>query len=164
MNKAQPEHSSYDIDNVDRLILQTLQSDGRTSFTEIARQAGVSETTIRNRYQNLVEKGVVHTVGIVDPAVLGFQAPALINVKVSPGKADFVAHKIAELPEVSYLIMTLGSFDLNVEVLCKDLTHLTELITQRIQTIPHIQSTEMLMISHSYKLSYRWSPILEMDE
>lgn len=82
------------MDELDRLILQTLQKDGRTPFTQIARQAGVSETTIRSHYRNLVEKGVVRTVGVVDPYVLGLNAPAIIGVSVEPGLLDQVARKI----------------------------------------------------------------------
>jgi Lrp/AsnC family transcriptional regulator for asnA, asnC and gidA len=151
------------MDELDRLILQILQEDGRTPFTQIARKAGVSETTIRTRYQNLVEEGIVRTVGIVDPYALGFQAPALIGLSVEPGTVDQVARAIAELPEVSYLVMTLGSFDLVIEVFCRDLPHLTSLITQQIHLIPGVRSTETLMIARSYKLTYRWAPALGLE-
>ncbi len=146
------------MDDIDRLILQTLQADGRTPFTQVARQANVSETTIRARYQGLVERGIIRTVGIVDPYTLGFQAPALVAISVEPGTNDEVARVIAALPEVSYLVETLGSFDLVVEVFCRNLPHLTSLITQQIRAIPGVRSTETLMIARSYKLSYRWSP------
>jgi Lrp/AsnC family transcriptional regulator for asnA, asnC and gidA len=148
------------MDGLDRLILHTLQEDGRIPFTQIAKQASVSETTIRTRYQNLVDRGIVRTVGVVDPYALGFQAPAIVAMSVEPGTADQVAKLVAELPEVSYLVMTLGSSDLIVEVFCQDLPHLTELITERIRVIPHVRSTETLMIAHSYKLTYCWSPAL----
>jgi Lrp/AsnC family transcriptional regulator for asnA, asnC and gidA len=148
------------MDGLDRLILHTLQEDGRIPFTQIAKQASVSETTIRTRYQNLVDRGIVRTVGVVDPYALGFQAPAIVAMSVEPGTADQVAKLVAELPEVSYLVMTLGSSDLIVEVFCRDLPHLTELITERIRVIPHVRSTETLMIAQSYKLTYRWSPAL----
>jgi Lrp/AsnC family transcriptional regulator for asnA, asnC and gidA len=151
------------MDELDKLILQTLQEDGRTPFTQIARQAGVSETTIRSRYQNLVEEGIVHTVGIVDPYALGFQAPALIGILVEPGLLDQVARTLTSLPEVSYLVMTLGSFDLVIEVFCRDLPHLTDLITQQIHLIPGVRSTQTLMIARSYKLTYRWSPALGLE-
>jgi Lrp/AsnC family transcriptional regulator for asnA, asnC and gidA len=151
------------MDELDKLILQTLQEDGRTPFTQIARQAGVSETTIRSRYRNLVEEGIIRTVGIVDPYALGFQAPALIGVSVEPGMVDQVARMITGFPEVSYLVMTLGPFDLVIEVFCRDLPHLTHLITQQIRLIPGVRSTETLMIARSYKLTYRWSPALELE-
>lgn len=155
--------SSRTMDELDKFILQTLQEDGRTPFTQIARRAGVSETTIRSRYQNLVKEGIVRTVGIVDPYALGFQAPALIGVSVEPGMVDQVARTLAELPEVSYLVMTLGRFDVVIEVFCRDLPHLTHLVTQQIHSVPGVRATETLMIARSYKLTYRWSPALELE-
>jgi Lrp/AsnC family transcriptional regulator for asnA, asnC and gidA len=150
------------MDDLDRLILRTLQEDGRTPFTEIAKIGGVSETTIRTRYRSLVEEGIVHTVGIVDPYSLGFLAPAIVGVSVDLGSVDLVADTISAFPEVSYLVMTLGSFDLIVEVFCRDLPHLTNLITKQIHPIPGVRSTETLVIAKNYKLSYRWSPALAL--
>jgi Lrp/AsnC family transcriptional regulator for asnA, asnC and gidA len=150
------------MDELDRLILQTLQEDGRTPFTAIAKQAGVSETTIRSRYRSLVDQGVIRTVGVVDPYALDFHAPAIIGLSIEPGTIDPVIQTLTELPEVSYLVMTLGTFDLIAEVFGRDMPHLTELVTQ-IRSIPGVRSTETLVIAHSYKLSYRWAPALEAD-
>ncbi len=152
------------MDELDKVILQRLQEDGRTPFIEIARQAHVSQTTVRSRYHGLVQQGIVRTVGIVDPYAMGFHAPALIGIEVQPGAVEEVARRISELPEVSYLVMTLGSWDLMVEVFCRDLLHLSDLITQHIHRIAGVRSTEALMIARSYKLSYRWSPYAETEE
>jgi Lrp/AsnC family transcriptional regulator for asnA, asnC and gidA len=149
------------MDDIDQLILQRLQEDGRTPFTAVAKEAGVSETTIRARYRHLVEDGVVRTVSIVDPFALGFQAPAIIGVCIEPGRIEEVANAISTLQEVSYLVFTLGSYDLIFEVFCPDMSHLSNLITQTIHLIPGVRSTETLMIAKTYKLSYRWSPILD---
>jgi len=152
------------MDEVDRLILQALQEDGRTPFTQIAKKAGVSETTIRSRYRNLVDEGVVRTVSIVDPFALDFQAPAMIGISTEPGKIEAVAKAVSELPEVSYLVLTLGAYDLLVEVYCRNLQHLTNLVTQQIQLIPGVRNTETLMVAKMYKLSYRWSPASDSDD
>jgi Lrp/AsnC family transcriptional regulator for asnA, asnC and gidA len=146
------------MDDFDRLILHSLQEDGRTPFTQIAKKVGLSETAIRSRYKNLVEQGVVHTVSIVDPYALDFQAPALINITVEPGKIEAVARQLADLPETAYLVVTLGPYDLIAEVYCRNLKHLTELVTQRIQAIPGVRSTGTSMVAQVYKLSYRWAP------
>ncbi len=148
------------MDEVDRLILETLQRDGRTPFTHIAKEAGVSETTVRTRYSLLVEEGVLRVVGIVDPAALGFRAPAVLGVSVEPGETAAVAEAIRKLKEVSYLVATLGSFDLIVELFCRDLPHLTDTVTRRIHSIPGVRDTETLVIADSYKLSCFWSPYL----
>lgn len=152
------------MDEIDIQILQMLQKDGRTPFTTIAKSAGVSESTIRSRYANLVAQGVVNTVSIVDPFALNFQAPAIINITVEPGKINEVASEIKKYPEVSYLLMVLGSYDLLVEVFCKDLAHLTEFISERLQKIENVRSTETLMIAKTYKLSHLWSPDFETQE
>ena len=146
------------MDEIDIQILQTLQKDGRTPFTTIAKQTGVSESTIRNRYANLVEQGIVNTVSIVDPFALGFGAPAIIGINTEPGKIDEVARQICEFPEVSYQVLTLGSFDLVIEVFCKDLQHLTRFITQDIQNVPGVRDTETFSIAKIYKLSWHWTP------
>ncbi len=146
------------LDDIDLQILQTLQKDGRTPFTTIAKNTGMSESTIRNRYANLVKDGVVNTVSIVDPFALGFHAPAIIGIKTEPGVIDEVGKKIRKFAEVSYQVMTLGSFDLVIEVFCKDLAHLTKFITNDLQQIPGIRSTETLTIAKVYKLSWHWTP------
>jgi Lrp/AsnC family transcriptional regulator for asnA, asnC and gidA len=148
------------VDELDRLILRTLQEDGRTPFTQIAKSAGVSETTVRNRYRGLIEAGIVRTVGIVDPYALDFEAPAIIGISVEPGMINEVAKKLVALPEVSYLVMTLGSFDLVAEVFCRDLSHINDLLTHQIHLMDGVRSTETFMIAQSYKLSYCWSPSL----
>lgn len=146
------------MDELDRLILDALQKDGRMPFRHIAREAGVSDTTVRARYNELVEKGVVCVVGIVDPAALGFRAPAVVGISVEPGQTAAVAEAIGKLDEVSYLVATLGSFDLIVELFCRDLPHLTETVTRQIHAIPGVRDTETLVIAASYKPSCYWTP------
>ncbi|MCX7681644.1 MAG: Lrp/AsnC family transcriptional regulator [Anaerolineae bacterium] len=149
------------LDDLDKLILRTLQENGRTPFTKIARQANVSEATVRNRYHQLVKLGVVRTVGVVDPHALDFEAPAIIGISVEVSQLEQVARTLVTYPEVSYLVMTLGSFDLIAEVFCRDLAHINSLLTQRIHRLPGVRSTQTFVITQSYKLSYRWSPSLD---
>jgi len=144
--------------------MHALQDDGRTPFTKIAKKTGVSESTIRVRYRNLVEGGLVRTVSIVNPYALDFQAPAIIAINTEPGKVEEVAKAIAGLPEVAYLVMTLGSYDLIAEVYCRDLHHLTTLITTQMQVIPGVRSTDTLMIANIFRMSYRWSPVLDSED
>ncbi len=146
------------MDKLDEFILQALHVDGRTPFTQIARQAGVSETTIRTRYQRLVDQGIVRTVGIIDPSALDYEATAMVAVSAEAGMADEIARSITLMPEVSYLVTTLGSYDLILEVLCQDLSHLTDVVTQQIQQISGVRATETLLIAENYKLACDWSP------
>ena len=59
---------------------------------------------------------------------------------------------------MSYLVLTLGRYDLMVEVFCRDREHLTDLITKKIHAIQGIRATETLVIGKIFKLSFFWRP------
>jgi Lrp/AsnC family transcriptional regulator for asnA, asnC and gidA len=151
------------VDDLDRRILGALRANGRIPFTQIAQRAGVSETTIRTRYHNLVASETVRTVGIIEPSALGYEATAMVTVTAEPGMADQIARTIARVPEVCHVVTTLGSFDLILQVYCRDLSHLADVVTQGIQQIPGVRATETLVIADSYKLACDWSPDLTSE-
>ena len=144
------------MDQIDLDIISILQSDGRKPFTDIAKELDVSEGTVRNRVARLLDERVLQIIGMVDPYRLGFDAPAVISVSVQPPMLEKVANKIAKFPEVSYLIMVSGEFDLFVEVYCRDREHFVEFLNQRLQQVPGVLSTRTFTIMKMYKLSYRW--------
>lgn len=146
------------MDKIDLVIINTLQKDGRTPFTQIAKSVGVTESTIRSRYANLVERGILRTIAVIDPFSVGYNSPAVVGISVVPGMNNAVAQALKKMPEVSSLVLTMGSYDLVVEVFCRDRLHLTEVITDLIQSIPGVQDTETLVIGKIFKLSYLWQP------
>ncbi|TAK10919.1 MAG: Lrp/AsnC family transcriptional regulator [Anaerolineae bacterium] len=146
------------LDKLDRDIIAHLQQDGRKAFTDIAKELNISEGTVRNRVGRLVDGNVLQVVGMVDPYQLGFDAPALIGVSVSPPDIERAAAEIAELAEVSYLIMVSGDFDLYVEVMCRDRDHLAKFLNERLRQVPGVQRTETFLILKTYKLAYGAAP------
>jgi Lrp/AsnC family transcriptional regulator for asnA, asnC and gidA len=152
------------MDELDFMILNALQEDGRTPFTQIAKKAGVAESTIRSRYASLVEDGIVQTIAVIDPFAVGYNAPALIGIHVESGTIQSVAESLENLTEVSYLVLTLGGYDLMLEVFCRDREHLTQFITDQIQVIPGVRATETLVIGHIFKLSFFWQPENKVSE
>jgi Lrp/AsnC family transcriptional regulator for asnA, asnC and gidA len=143
-------------DEIDRAIIRLLQIDGRKPYTEIAAAIGVSEGTVRQRVKRLVGDQMLQVVGIVDPKYMGWDAAGVVGVTVKSGLIDEVAAEIAKFPEVSYLFMASGEFDLFVEVYCQDQDHLVRFLSENLQQIPGIIRTQTFMILKLYKLSYRW--------
>jgi Lrp/AsnC family transcriptional regulator for asnA, asnC and gidA len=144
------------IDDTDRAIIRCLQYDGRMSFTDIAAELDISEGSVRRRVKRLTGAGVLQIVGIVEPQFLGWNAAGMIGVNVQAGQVDAVAQQIAQFPEVSYLFMASGGFDLFVEVYCRDMDHFVSFLNQKLQKVPGVQRTETFMILKLHKLSYRW--------
>lgn len=135
------------LDDVDLAILGQLQEDGRRSFTEMAERLGVSIGTVRNRFGRLVEHGTLHVVGRANPHQVGFRAPANLHLQVRPShRIAAAADAVAALPEVSYVALVSGEYDLEADVMCRDVDHLTDLVTRRIQRIPGVVATRTDMI------------------
>jgi Lrp/AsnC family transcriptional regulator for asnA, asnC and gidA len=144
------------LDDTDRAIIAHLQYDGRMPFTEIAAQLGLSEGAVRRRVKLLTQSGALQIVGIVEPQLLDWQAAAMVGVTTRAGQIDAAAHQIAQYPEVSYLFMASGGFDLFVEVYCHDREHFASFLSNKLQKVPGVERTETFMILKMYKLSYRW--------
>ena len=139
------------LDELDYAILGFLQHDGRMSFTVIAEKLKVSIGTIRTRFNKLIEDGTINIVGRVDPDKVGFHSYACIAVYVRPATfKESVAKKIAKLPEVSFLAMTSGDYDLEVDVMCRDNDHLVEFINE-ISKIEGVNQTKTTIYFKVYK-------------
>jgi Lrp/AsnC family transcriptional regulator for asnA, asnC and gidA len=143
------------IDDVDKAIIEQLQQDGRLPYTKLAAAVGLSEAAVRQRVQRLVESGVVQIVAVTDPLTLGFRREAMIGLKVE-GDLRGVADTIATIPEVSYVVVVSGSFDLLVEVVCEDDDHLLALLNDKVRAIPGVRSTETFTYLRLYKQTYAW--------
>jgi Lrp/AsnC family transcriptional regulator for asnA, asnC and gidA len=144
------------LDETDREIISHLQYDGRMPFTEIANKLGISEGAVRRRVKLLTEEGVLQIVGIVEPRFLDWNAAGMIGVNVQAGTIEDAAAEIAQFPEVSYLFMASGGFDLFIEVYCRDREHFVNFLNEKLQRVPGVSRTETFMILKMYKLSYRW--------
>ncbi|MGZ4676896.1 MAG: Lrp/AsnC family transcriptional regulator [Acidimicrobiia bacterium] len=143
------------IDEVDKAIVEALQQDGRRPYTKLAVEVGLSEAAVRQRVQRLIESGVVQIVAVTDPMMLGFRRTAMIGLKVE-GDLRTTAHDIAAIPEVSYVVVVSGSFDLIMEVVCEDDDHLLELLNDKVRAIPGVRSTETFTYLRLFKQTYAW--------
>ena len=143
------------LDSVAKGIIEQLQQDGRRSYAAIAKAVGMSEAAVRQRVQRLVDTGVVQIVAVTDPLQVGFERQALIGVNVQ-GDVNAVADALAEVPEVDYVVITAGSFDLIVEVVCEDDDHLLDLLSSRIRNVDGVTGTETFVYLKLRKQLYNW--------
>jgi Lrp/AsnC family transcriptional regulator, regulator for asnA, asnC and gidA len=140
------------LDDLDIAIMSQLQADGRKSFTDIARALDISVGTVRNRVSKLIADRTLHIFGRVNPTHVGFQASANIHIAVRPpALISAVASEVGDFPEVSYMALLTGEFDLEIDVACRDQEHLTELLTNRLHRIEGVAETRTQMLLRVYK-------------
>lgn len=143
------------LDDVSKSIIEQLQLDGRKSYAEIGKRVGLSEAAVRQRVQKLTEAGVMQVVAVTDPMQLGFYRQAMIGVRVSGDTRD-IAEKLAAMPSVDYVVLTAGSFDILVEVVCENDDDLIALLNSKIRTLPGVSSTETFVYLKLHKQFYNW--------
>jgi Lrp/AsnC family transcriptional regulator, regulator for asnA, asnC and gidA len=142
------------LDEVSKQIIEQLQQDGRRSYAAIGKAVGLSEAAVRQRVQRLIDAGVMQIVAVTDPMTLGFHRQTMIGVKCE-GDPVQVADHLAAMAEIDYVVITSGSFDLLVEVVCEDDDHLLEILSA-VRRVPSVTSTETFVYLRLRKQTYSW--------
>jgi Lrp/AsnC family transcriptional regulator for asnA, asnC and gidA len=144
-----------ELSDLDKRIIEHLQEDGRRPFTQIANALGVSEAAVRARTNRLVERGFLQIVGVADPEKLGFQQ-ALIGIRCQPGRIVEVAESLAGLPEVDYVVITAGRYDILIETVSEDNEGLLQFLNERLQRIEGVRETETFTYLRLVKQTYQF--------
>jgi Lrp/AsnC family transcriptional regulator, regulator for asnA, asnC and gidA len=143
------------LDETSKQIIEQLQEDGRRPYAAIGKAVGLSEAAVRQRVQRLLDHGVMQIVAVTDPLQVGFARQAMIGVQVG-GEIEPVADELSAMAEVDYVVVTAGSFDLLVEVVCEDDDHLLDLVSRRIRALPGVRTTETFVYLKLRKQLYNW--------
>ncbi|HET6848956.1 MAG TPA: Lrp/AsnC family transcriptional regulator [Gaiellales bacterium] len=142
------------LDLIDRKIIESLQADGRTAFTALAREAGISEAAVRARVRRLKDGGVIEVVAVTNPLMVGFDVMAMVGIQANSNLEE-IADVVSAWDETSYVVILSGSFDLMVEIVCADNQHLLKLV-QRIREVPGVKATETFMYLDLHKQTFAW--------
>jgi Lrp/AsnC family transcriptional regulator for asnA, asnC and gidA len=143
------------LDEVSKAIVEQLQSDGRRSYAEIGKAVGLSEPATRQRVQKLIDAGVMQIVAVTDPMQLGFYRQAMVGIRAS-GDTRAIADKLAAIPAIDYVVLTAGSFDILVEVVCEDDEELISLLNSSIRNLDGVIATETFVYLKLHKQFYNW--------
>jgi Lrp/AsnC family transcriptional regulator, regulator for asnA, asnC and gidA len=153
VNTSRP--GAFLLDDLSKQIIEKLQQDGRRSYAGIGKSIGLSEAAVRQRVQRMVDAGVMQIVAVTDPMQLGFARQAMIGIRCT-GDTTMVAEKLSAIPSVDYVVLTAGSFDVIVEVVCEDDDDLLDLLNTQIRALPGVISTETLVYLKLVKQQYNW--------
>ena len=143
------------LDDVSKAIIEQLQQDGRRSYGSIGKAVGLSEAAVRQRVQRLLDAGVMQIVAVTDPMQVGFPREAMVGITVS-GDIEHIAARLENLPEVNYLVICAGGFDILAEVLAEDDDHLLAIINDEIRSLPGVLRAEAFVYLKLRKQIYTW--------
>lgn len=135
------------IDNLDKLIISTLQDNARVSYAEMAKSFGVSPATIHVRVEKLRQAGIITGTHIrVDARKLGYDVCCFIGINLArAGDYPNALAKLQALPEVIEAHYTTGKYSIFAKVMVPSIDDLQQLLIHKIQSIAEVQATETLI-------------------
>jgi DNA-binding Lrp family transcriptional regulator len=159
--EAAPTQTRRELEDLDYALFGELQRDGRMPFTTLAARIGISEAQVRRRTKNLLDADVFAIVPIANPLVVGLDALACIGLVVRGPYVATVSERLLAIPEVSFVVVTSGEFNMLVEVGCVSSVDLYQLVVN-LRQLPGVQSSETFVYLNVLQQKYQW--MLEGDE
>lgn len=148
-------HRGARLDDVAKRIIEQLQEDGRRSYAEIAQAVGLSEAAVRQRVRRLLDAGVMQIVAVTDPLTLGFSRQAMIGI-TAQGDIEEIAQRLSVLPQIDYVVICAGSFDIIAELVCEDDEQLISIVNDQVRSIEGVRRTETFVYLRLAKQTYAW--------
>ncbi len=147
---------SFVLDEFDRAIINLLQQNGRMPFLTIANQLNLAEGTVRRRVGKLLNEGLLRIVGVADPFKVGLNTVAVVGMKVERGRIENIAEQLSALPEVRYVALSTGNYDLVIEVVVSGNDELLTFLVDTLRDIDGISNTGTSIVLKVAKQDLAW--------
>ncbi|MFC3034445.1 transcriptional regulator AsnC [Pseudoalteromonas fenneropenaei] len=137
----------YQIDNLDRDILNALMENARTPYAELAKRFAVSAGTIHVRVEKMKQAGIITGTKVqIDSKKLGYDVCCFIGVNLRHAR-DYpeTIKQLTEFEEVVEAYYTTGNYSIFIKVMARSIEHLQDVLINKIQAVEAIQSTETLI-------------------
>ncbi|XOS94755.1 Lrp/AsnC family transcriptional regulator [Brevibacillus laterosporus] len=146
VEEVKAQRSLYsDLDDLDYQIVTQLQDNARLPFTQIAKELGVAEKTVRIRVQQMQEEGILSLVGVVNPIKAGILVQTMIQVAVENNMLEHVIDVMEHTHEIRLVILTSGDYQLLLQVFTRDHNELSDFLVQKLNKIKGITKTNVIV-------------------
>lgn len=140
--------------DIDEQLARLLLLDGRASFSDLAKQLGMSRSVVASRVTALTNSGRLRIVAVVHPLVLGLKAVAHVSIALN-GSAARVIDDLTARDNSVFVSLTTGEYAVTAEMRLATMGALQAEIEQ-IRAIPEVRAVDVLLyedIPRSFFLS-----------
>lgn len=143
------------LDEPDRRILRQMLADPEAGAATLASRAGVTSATLSRRLDRLRERGILQGIEArVNWRALGYEVEVSLRFtldKTEPRAFDIFTAAAREVPEMTEIQTFLGSVDIRLSVIARDMAHWQQIYRDRILPLPHVTDIEPLMLVATLK-------------
>ncbi len=140
------------MEEIDRQIIALLARDGRMSFTDLAKETGLSVSAVHQRVRRLQKRGVIKGfTAQFDPDEIGLPMTAFISIKpIDPAAPDDAPERLAHLSAIEACHSVAGEENYILKVRVATPLALEELLKQ-IRTSANVNTRTTVVLSTSYE-------------
>lgn len=140
------------MEEIDRQILALLAGDGRMSFTDLAKETGLSVSAVHQRVRRLQKRGVIRGFGAqFDHEQIGLPMTAFISIKpIDPSAPDDAPERLAHLHAIEACHSVAGEENYILKVRVASPGALEELL-QQIRTSANVSTRTTVVLSTPYE-------------
>jgi Lrp/AsnC family transcriptional regulator, leucine-responsive regulatory protein len=136
------------LDQIDRVILETLREDGRISFRDLAERVQLSPNAAAERVRRLRRTGVITGfTAHIDAEAVGRPLVAMIDIRLRPTVTMAEAEvALRRLPQLVIAAHVTGRSDYLLHVACRDRADMDDLITTLNEQVGAVETETRLML------------------
>lgn len=143
---------SISLDELDRNIISILNKNGRISYTDLAKEIGLSRVAVQARINALMEEGVIERfTAVINPSKIGIDVSAFFNVEVEPKYLHQVAEELSNEPYVTSLYHMTGPSKLHMHGLFRNNQEMESFLKEKLYKLPGIMSVDCQVLITRYK-------------
>ncbi|MFD1706002.1 Lrp/AsnC family transcriptional regulator [Siminovitchia sediminis] len=140
------------LNETDKRIIEILLENARISYTDLAKEIGLSRVAVQSRIQAMIEDGVIERfTAVVNPIKVGIQVSAFFNVDVEPKYLNEIAEKLAIHPAVTSLYHMTGPSTLHMHGVFKNMKEMEEFLLETLYSTKGIMRVDTQMLLKRYK-------------
>lgn len=120
----------YQLDEIDKKIINMLMENAKTSLASISREVGISTTAVHQRVKKLESSGVVQNdMSLLNPRKIGYKVISFVGIYLdqpsSYSEAISFFEAVDEIVEAHYIT---GNYTAFIKILARDNDHLMEVL------------------------------------
>ncbi|MGD0645246.1 MAG: winged helix-turn-helix transcriptional regulator [Candidatus Bathyarchaeia archaeon] len=149
------------MDDIDKKIIEQLQSDGRTTLQDLAKTVGFTSMGTKKRLEKLIKKDTIKVTALINPNALKLH-PAIVMLEMESAEAmQDLLNRFEECPRVIQIFKTVGGYNLIALVVAETQETLESISMEKcsLRCSKGIRRSEFYPVSDTY-----FSPFLQIRE
>ena len=134
-------------DDNDRTIIDILRRNARSSLRDIAKVVKMSPSSVRNRIERLVERGLIKRFTVdLDYRKMGYEIQVIVLITSRPGSSEEIYKALQSFTEIFKVYWTSGPANFVCIVRVQNMNELSQFMTGQLEKLKGVERVESMFL------------------